>query len=143
MHWKASARSGELWVREYARQERREVRLVLDRREPEGPQRERLFEERVALCAAVLWKLSESGGKVTLLSDQIDLSSEAGGAPLDELLRYLAVVEAAPQLGPAPPAVEDDGVPTHRFSAALGPSDPARTLESPQPIPHAVRGHSG
>jgi len=117
LHWKASARTGGLWVREYAREERCEVRLLFDRRVEPGLEGERQFEERVALCAAVLWKLSERGGRVTLQSDEVEIKSEPGGAPIDAQLRYLATVEALGPDGPAPPS-KDDGTPEYVFGAA-------------------------
>ncbi len=124
LHWKASARTGGLWVREYAREERCEVRLVFDRRIEDGPGRERLFEERVALCAAVLWKLSERGGRVILVSDEVELRAEPGGAPVDALLRYLATVESQ-GIDAAPPPSKDDGLPESVFGpAALAPTAP-------------------
>ncbi|MBI1354585.1 MAG: DUF58 domain-containing protein [Acidobacteria bacterium] len=121
VHWKASARSGGLWVREYAREERQQVRLILDRRLQDGPEPEREIEERVALCAAVLWKLSDGGARIVLTSDETELRTEPGGGPLDVLLRYLALVEAVPPDGPAPPEGYDDGVPSHVFRGDRAP----------------------
>jgi uncharacterized protein (DUF58 family) len=114
LHWKASARTGGLWVREYAREDRRQARLVLDRRMESGPESERLFEERVALCAAVLWKLAERGAQVVLASDEAYLEAGPGGATVDAMLRYLATVEPAASDGPGPPR-GDGSAPEHVF----------------------------
>lgn len=118
LHWKASARTGGLWVREYAREERCEVRLVFDRRIEMGPESRRRFEERVALCAAVLWQLSERGARATLQSDEVELRAEPGGARIDVLLRYLATVDSVDLDGPAPP-VKDDGLPEYVFGVEV------------------------
>ncbi len=115
LHWKASARTGGLWVREYAREERRQVRLAFDRRIEPGPERERLFEERVALCAAVLWKLSERSSRIALVSDEIELEAEPGGATVDAMLHYLATVELVGPEGPGPPK-GDQTTTEHLFS---------------------------
>jgi uncharacterized protein (DUF58 family) len=114
LHWKASARTGALWVREYAREERQEVRLIFDRRIAEGPESDALFEERVALCAAVLWKLAERGSRVVLVSDEIERRAEPGGAPIDALLQYLATVQPVAADGPAPKS-RDDGLAEYVF----------------------------
>ena len=114
LHWKASARTGALWVREYAREVRQEVRLVFDRRIAAGAESELLFEERVALCAAVLWKLAERGSRVVLVSDEIEQRAEPGGAPIDRLLQYLATVQPAEADGVGPKS-RDDGLAEHVF----------------------------
>lgn len=114
LHWKASARTGGLWVREYAREERQEVRLVLDRRIEEAPEAELEFEERVALCAAVIWKLAERGSRIVFATDEIELKAEPGGAPIDPLLNYLATVTPTERDGPAPKS-QEDGLPEFVF----------------------------
>lgn len=117
LHWKASARTGGLWVREYALEERRRVRLTLDRRLHGAPDAEREFEERVALCAAVLWKLAERGSAIILASDETELQAEPGGAPVDVLLRYLATVESIPTDAPPPPGADEE-LPHYTFGRA-------------------------
>src|SRR5690606_799072 len=89
IHWKASAGSSELWVREFTREERLSVRLVLDRRSSaaEG------FEKAVSACAAVAWKLAEDGADVTLATDERLIVCRAGER-IYELLGYLALVES-------------------------------------------------
>jgi hypothetical protein len=90
------------------------VRLALDRRIEPGPEREWLFEERVALCAAVLWKLSERSSRIALVSDEIKLEAEPGGATVDAMLHYLATVEPVGPDGPGPPK-GDQATPQHLF----------------------------
>lgn len=106
IHWKASAGAAELWVREFTREERLSVRLVLDRRvspDDEAPER---FERSVAACAAAAWKLAESGADVTLVTDERSITSRAGER-IYELLGYLALVGAVGHGGPNPPTGND------------------------------------
>jgi uncharacterized protein (DUF58 family) len=102
IHWKASAGSSELWVREFTREERLSVRLVLDRRtsSPDG------FETAVAACAAVAWKLAEDGADITLATDERLIVCRAG-EHIYELLGYLALVEAVAPDGPRPSSSTD------------------------------------
>jgi uncharacterized protein (DUF58 family) len=102
IHWKASAGSPELWVREFTREERLSVRLVLDRRSPSSEP----FESAVAACAAVAWKLAEEGADVTLATDERLIVCRAGEG-IYELLGYLALVESVPLNGPPPAALAD------------------------------------
>jgi len=97
IHWKASAGSPELWVREFTREERLSVRLVLDRRTSSSE----AFENAVAACAAVAWKLAEEGADITLATDERLLVCRAGER-IYELLGYLALVEPVAPDGPAP-----------------------------------------
>jgi uncharacterized protein (DUF58 family) len=104
IHWKASAGSPELWVREFTREERLSVRLALDRRasSAEG------FENAVAACAAVAWKLAEEGADITFTTDERLIVCRAGER-IYELLGYLALVEPVAPDGPAPaPSADRD-----------------------------------
>jgi len=91
IHWKASARGAGLWVREFSREDHLRVRLAFDRRVPPNAPPE-LFEERVALCAAVVWKLFELGSEITLTSDEITLGCRPHSPEVYELMRYLGAV---------------------------------------------------
>ena len=97
IHWKASAGSPELWVREFTREERLSVRLVLDRRTSSPA----AFETAVAACAAVAWKLAEDGADITLATDERVIVCRAG-EHIYQLLGYLALVEPVAPDGPAP-----------------------------------------
>ncbi len=87
--WKATARSGELWVREFTSEDSRRVRLFFDRR-LSADASEAHFEQMVQTCAAVTWQLEGQNARVTLLSDE----GVFGGRDADgsEILRYLALV---------------------------------------------------
>jgi uncharacterized protein (DUF58 family) len=100
--WKSTARTGDLQVREFARDEQRSVEIYLDRRA--GGQDD-WFERAVEQCAWLLWELEDRGIPVVLRSE---------GWVGDELypaLRYLALV--APVAGSseeAEPPFDPDGV---------------------------------
>lgn len=89
VHWKASARDGSLWVKEYHREERREVTLGLER----TANSEAEFDARVRICAAALWSLNEKRADVTLRTDEVEIRCPAGSAEVYRALAYLALVE--------------------------------------------------
>jgi len=101
IHWKASARGAGLWVREFSREDHLRVRLVFDRR-LSADQDDDLFEDRVALCAAVVWKLFELGAEVTLVSDETLLSCRPHSPEVYEVMRYLGTVEPTRDSSAAP-----------------------------------------
>ncbi len=111
LDWKAAARNGGLWVREYAREERRRVWVRFDRRIPYDKMEPllQLFERRVSTCAAVLWRLSESRAELIFSSDETVVRCNPGAKTVFEALSYLATVTwtqdpaaapIEPQLGP-------------------------------------------
>jgi uncharacterized protein (DUF58 family) len=105
LDWKAAARNGGLWVREYAREERKRVWVRFDRRIGDEEMAAALgeFERRVATCAAVLWRLSELRTEVTFSSDERTVYWSAGGPSVFEALAYLAIVQPTREQGAAPP----------------------------------------
>jgi hypothetical protein len=123
IHWKASAGSSELWVREFTREERLSVRLVLDRRTSSSDD----FESVVAACAAVAWKLVEERADVTLATDERLIACRAGEG-IYELLGYLALVKSVAPNGPAP-AASADRESEYVFAAAPEKPQPIRAAE--------------
>ncbi len=115
VHWKATARSGDLWVREFARDDERRVKLVFDRRVPAFAAATE-FERQVCLCAAVAWRLHESRAEVLFASDERVIRCGSEGAEIFDLLTYLALVQSAGPDGPPPPALRDDEATEHVFS---------------------------
>jgi uncharacterized protein (DUF58 family) len=112
IHWKASAGSSELWVREFTREQRLSVRLALDRRTSSAAG----FEDAVAACAAVAWKLAAEVADITLVTDERVIVCRAGER-IYELLGYLALVESVPPNGPAP-SLSADRESEYVFAAA-------------------------
>ena len=105
VHWKASARSGSLMVREFAREEDLRVLLVLDPHLPvemesstkkvAAESRDR-FERAVTICASLAWHFYERNSIMQFRSVGIETSL----APTDEhifsILRYLATAQPLP-----------------------------------------------
>jgi uncharacterized protein (DUF58 family) len=141
VHWKASARSGSLMVREFTREEDCRVLLVFDPHisaasaAPRGavgtgtaqsvsvpavaPER---FERAVTLCATIAWHFFERNAQLQFRS----ASAETSLAPAEEnifrILRHLALAQ------PLPPD------PQHTLLAGLAPSpDIFKVIVTSQP----------
>ena len=93
--WKATARSGDVMVREFTREDHRRLDIVFDRTLPEGAEWPTRFEKAVDLCAAVVWQLHSMQAEVRFSSDDVLILSSPNSAAIYEILRYLAVVEPA------------------------------------------------
>ena len=104
--WKASAKSGSLKVREFAREDERRLCIAFDNPEP-GAISERAYEKAVDLTASLAWHFS---------TQEAELSFAIPGRPrtrdLHEFLAWLAVIEpgmmasdsASHQAGNRPPS---------------------------------------
>jgi uncharacterized protein (DUF58 family) len=95
--WKASARTGSLQVREFAREDERRVLLVLDTAIPTGKPREAceaLFERGVALCASLAWHFYEINSVLAFRSGAFETAMAPAGENIYAILRCLA--SAAP-----------------------------------------------
>ncbi len=99
VHWKATAHTGELKVREFAGEEDRRVEMVFDCSVPPGFYWYSRFEKGVALCASIAWRLHSRGA---------GLRFEPGGLEdIYDILRYLALVDA--EEGPSRLRMEPHG----------------------------------
>ena len=102
--WKASARTGALQVREYAREDERRVMLAFD---PYiGPQQEtdaqaaEQFERAVTLCAGLAWHFYEINSVIEFRSAGFATPRMSAGEIIYDILRYLAsVTPLKPQPG--------------------------------------------
>ncbi len=87
--WKASARTGDLKVREFTREDERKLRLVFD-----NPARnavpEAAYEHGVALAASLAWHFAGEGTELSFAAPGYD-----GGQDVYDFLRYLALVGPA------------------------------------------------
>ncbi len=85
--WKATAKSGSLKVREFAREDERKLCIAFDNPEP-GLISERAYEKAVDLAASLAWHFS---------TQEAELSFVVPGRPrtrdLHEFLAWLAVIE--------------------------------------------------
>ncbi len=94
--WKASARTGVLQVREYAREDERRVMLAFDpymdpREEKSGRAAER-FERAVALCAGLAWHFYEINSVLEFRSAGFATPRVTAGEIVYDVLRCLARV---------------------------------------------------
>jgi len=103
--WKATAHTGDLQVREFARDQEQTVAFFLDL---EAPQEfAAWFESIVDCCAFLAWNLSLRGSRVRFCTQEVDwqLPEEAD---VYTILKYLAIV--SPRLGRALCASNDRNV---------------------------------
>jgi uncharacterized protein (DUF58 family) len=93
--WRATAHTGELQVREYARDQDQTVTIFLDLNTPDLE----WFEVAIDCSSFLVWRLSERGIRVRFITQR--------WAPEDahayDILKYLAVVQPSPGLKPAIP----------------------------------------
>lgn len=93
--WKATAHTGDLQVREFAREQDPAVTLFLDLEL--SAESEQWFEVAVEYCAFLLWRLCEQQTRVRFLSQQFD-KTVPEEADVYTVLRYLALVEPGRKL---------------------------------------------
>ncbi len=97
--WKASAHTGSLQVREFAREQEQTVEVFLDRDIP--PQLDQWFEHAVDCCAFLCWNLSQRGTAIHFRAPGYDFRQPLDG-DIYTILKYLALVY--PQRGNPPEA---------------------------------------
>jgi uncharacterized protein (DUF58 family) len=101
--WKASAHTGSLQVREFAREREQTVEMFLDRDIP--PALDAWFEHAIDCCAFLAWRLSNQGAAIHFRSHGFDFRQPEDG-DIYTILKYLALVY--PQSANAPEAPLDD-----------------------------------
>jgi len=101
VHWKASARTGSLMVREFAREDDCRVLLVLDPYQaPEsgknaiGPTER--FEQAVSLCAGLAWHFYERSALMQFRSAGIETPLAPAEESIFTILRHLATAQPEP-----------------------------------------------
>jgi uncharacterized protein (DUF58 family) len=96
VHWKASARSGSLMVREFTREEDCRVLLVFDPHISASSGAPQRFERAVTLCATIAWHFFERNAQLQFRS----AGAETSLAPAEEnifgILRHLALAQPLP-----------------------------------------------
>jgi len=93
--WKASARTGALQVKEYAREDERRVMLVFDPfvgAELTDAQAAEQFERAVTLCAGLAWHFFEINSVMEFRSAGFATPRMSAGDIIYDILRYLASV---------------------------------------------------
>lgn len=114
--WRATAHTGDLQVREFAREQDHRVLIYLDLDVP--PHASAWFEAAVDCCAFLAFRLAERGAHIHLETQEFDLRLPEEG-DIYALLKYLALV--TPRRGKMPAAPQDPASFHIAFSA-----DPAR-----------------
>lgn len=134
--WKATARTSELKVREFTREDERQVVLVLDPflhagedGRPAGPELLEKFERAVSFCACLAWHFYELNAEMEFRTDRAISPMGPAAENIYVILRELAVVEAR---RPGNGANALDGVSTepHKFKIILT-SQPRGTIPTP------------
>ena len=119
--WKATAKSGSLKVREFAREDERKVCIAFDNPEP-GLISERAYERAVDLTASLAWHFS---------TQEAEVSYVVPGRPrtrdLHEFLAWLAVIEPG-MIGSEMTASDTTGLETNRAGNRPSVSDPLRDM---------------
>ena len=102
VHWKASARSGSLMVREFTREDDCRVLLVLDPHvsDPitglnpaQSADASERFERAVTLCASVAWHFFERNAQLQFRSAGLETSLATAEENIFAILRHLALAQ--------------------------------------------------
>jgi uncharacterized protein (DUF58 family) len=102
--WKATAHTGELQVREFAREQEQTVELFLDLEAGDGF--EDWFEHAVDCCAFLAWRLDGKGVGIHFRTQEFDFRLPEEG-DIYTILKYLALVKPVkPHKPPEAPADE-------------------------------------
>jgi uncharacterized protein (DUF58 family) len=107
VHWKASARSGSLMVREFTREEDCRVLLVLDPHISSGsitsdgaihlpPTVADRFEHAVTMCATIAWHFFERNAELQFRSSKFETPLASAEQNIFAILRHLALAEPLP-----------------------------------------------
>lgn len=131
--WRATAHTGDLQVREFARDQEQRVQIVLDLN---VEAKHTAWFERAVDCSAYLaWMMAQRGGRVRLRTQEFDVSlPEEGDVYI--ILKYLATALPAP--GRPLPAPDDDSSYSILFRARRAPPEDDWTgarLLSPESFP--------
>jgi uncharacterized protein (DUF58 family) len=101
--WKATAHTGELQVREFAREQEHQIELLLDLDVPEACRD--WFEQAVECCAFLAWRIALRGARLRFRTQDADVSMPEE-ADVYTILKYLALARPAP--GRTPPVCHDE-----------------------------------
>lgn len=98
VHWKATARSGSLMVREFAREDDCNVLLIFDPYSAAAvptasPGEKDRFERAVTLCAAIAWSFHERNAMMEFRSVNAEAPLTPASENIYSVLRHLAVVQ--------------------------------------------------
>ena len=103
VNWKATARSGQLLVKEFTRDDHVRAQIVFDSTVGEALDPS-LFERAVQECAAVVWRLYELHAEIRFDSGNVSISTAGNASAAFQILRYLSTVEPRSTADPSAPA---------------------------------------
>ncbi len=101
--WKATAHTGELQVREFAREQEQSIEIFLDREVPEGLAA--WFEQAVSCCAFLAWRLSRRSTGVRFRTQDFAFRLPEEG-DIYTILKFLALVQPVSGRVAGPPLDE-------------------------------------
>jgi uncharacterized protein (DUF58 family) len=101
--WRATAHTGDLQVREFAREQEQTVEMFLDLEVPPGF--EEWFEQAVNCCAFIAWWLAGKAAGIHFRTQDFDFRLPEEG-DIYTILKYLALVTHKPGKPPEAPADE-------------------------------------
>jgi uncharacterized protein (DUF58 family) len=111
--WKATAHTGELQVREFAREQEPLVEILLDTDVPGSATA--WFEAAVDCCAFLAWRLVQKSARLRFRAADFDVAVPETG-DIYTILKFLALV--SPARGKVPPAPDDENSFQLVFTAA-------------------------
>ena len=89
LDWKATAKTGDLKVREFTREDERKLRIVFDNPGP-GVLDEPAYERMVTTAASLAWHLADEDTQLSFVAPGFE------GSDLNGFFAYLALVQPAP-----------------------------------------------
>ncbi len=105
--WKASARTGGLKVREFAREDERRLQLIFDRRIGSLDETAlRQFEVAVEFCACLAWHFHEVDAQLQFLCGDFQTPAARTEGIIYDILGHLAAVEPSAEAPQALPPME-------------------------------------
>jgi uncharacterized protein (DUF58 family) len=125
LDWKSTARTGELQVREFAREHRQTLEIVLDRRIRPGE--EEWFEAAIECCAYLAWEFQSSP---LIVRSQRYLARVPEDSDIYAVLRFLALT--VPDAGPLMEPLDDE--PTIQVLLSANPGNLLETGWQPAHI---------
>ena len=122
LHWKTSAKAGDLMVKELADEERPRVLLLVEDPAPGTPSE--VLEANISYAASLAAHAIRLGSHVQLVTADGSTGFGQGEAHLDRILERLALYEAP--VAPRPVAVPEEPGRTARIRLDARPARPAR-----------------
>ena len=130
--WKASAKSGALKIREFAREDERRLILALDPSLPaaasdaEAEKQAESFEHAVSLAACIAWHFFEARAVMQFSTPSMTTQMTAAGDIIYDALRELAYIE--PNAGGSGTAFLESLVPLHESFKIVITSQPQGSI---------------